>query len=129
NVETSSLPALASSSELLLPFGSLAPPLPSYSVKAMATKTFPFGRLHLNVADGTYSVNPPAAAGDTACTVQQFQLTLTPGSPSNCRSIPFVPDVPCGRSPASTDSLRPLFCSRASGAGFSLVAAAPRARG
>lgn len=47
NVETS-IPALAVAAELLVPMGALAPDRAFPSVKAIATKTFPWARLHAN---------------------------------------------------------------------------------
>lgn len=47
NVETS-IPALAVAFEALLPVGNLAPERTYASAKAIATKTFPFARFHVN---------------------------------------------------------------------------------
>lgn len=61
NVETR-LPALAVAAEVLLPVGGLAPERAYPAVKAIATKTFPAARFHLN---GTYTIADDVAAGAT----------------------------------------------------------------
>lgn len=48
NVETRTLPALAVAAGVLLPVGGLAPEGTYASVKGIATRTFPFARVHAN---------------------------------------------------------------------------------
>jgi hypothetical protein len=61
-------------------------------VKALVTRSFPFGRLHLNGGYGTYSIKIPV---------------LPPGA----TLIPPVIDAPCSVSP-SDDGITPrMFCS------------------
>ena len=67
NVETR-IPALAVAAELLIPAGGLGPDELRPSLKAIATKTFPWARVHVN---GTYhfgdrSVDDPVDAGGHA---------------------------------------------------------------
>jgi hypothetical protein len=97
NTETSALPALAVSGEVLVPAGSLAPAHASFGLKALITKTFPLFRLDLNGSYGTYSVA-------SAATVSPACRFMPPGSPG-CGSGPTVPDVPCARVPPGAPSL------------------------
>jgi hypothetical protein len=79
NLETQHLPSVALGTELFLPTGPHALPA-SYSLRAMATRSFTPGRIHLNGSLATYSVR----AGPT--------LIIT------CPPQP-VPGFPCGGSP------------------------------
>jgi hypothetical protein len=110
NTETSTLPALALAGEMVFPAGSLSAPIGSYSLKALATKTLPFARLHLNVGGGTWSARLQSASGSTG--------TLCGNAPG----VPpcLIPDVPCDLVPA------PL-ASPHDGPAFSCVAAASSA--
>lgn len=49
--------------ELVLPVSTLSAPTGSYSLKALATRTFRFGRVELNAGGGTWSIllPPPSA--------------------------------------------------------------------
>ncbi len=69
NLETTYVPALALSGEYVAPVGSLAAPVGSYSVKALATKSSSAGRVHVNAAYGTWSIrtSAPAPATDSVC--------------------------------------------------------------
>jgi hypothetical protein len=60
NVETR-LPALGVAADVLLPVGPLAPDKAYTSVKGIATKTFPWARLHVN---GQYTFGEALAASD-----------------------------------------------------------------
>ena len=64
NTETS-IPALAVAAEVLVPFGSLAPDDPYPSLKAIATKTFAFARVHANGAY-TFGDAPALDGGEGA---------------------------------------------------------------
>jgi hypothetical protein len=103
NVETK-WPALALAGEAVLPVGSLSASTGSFSVKGLMTKTFPFVRVQLNVAGGTWSTRPtPASAisgGGTVC--------------GNAPGVPpcLIPDVPCSLVP--TNSAGPSFACMAS---------------
>jgi hypothetical protein len=92
NVETPAIPALAISGEWLAPAGSLAGPVGSYSLKLLATKTTSVGRLHVNVAGGTYSVRLSQNVADTNCsTLLTVRIAGTP-----CGQLPGgVIDAPC----------------------------------
>lgn len=59
-LESRRLPALALSAETFLPVGPNAA-RPAYSAKALVTRSFPAGRLHLNASYGTFTVRlrPP----------------------------------------------------------------------
>ena len=62
NIETR-LPALAISAAVLVPLGSLAPDDAFPSLKAIATKTFPVARFHVN-GSYTFGEAPPSGATD-----------------------------------------------------------------
>jgi len=89
--ETSLVPGIAVSGEVLLPVGSLAPPKTSYGIKGLLTKTFSVVRVSANGSYGTYSVVPAPALSPTC-------RLLPPGAPG-CNGRPSVPDVPCTRLP------------------------------
>ena len=95
--ETSRMPGIAISGELLFPVGSLAPPKTSYGIKGLLTKTVAAFRVSLNGAYGTYSV-VPAPALSPACRL------APPGAPG-CNGRPSVPDVPCTRVPQEAPSI------------------------
>ncbi len=93
NVETPSIPAVAVSGEWLVPAGSLAGPVGSYSLKLLATKTTSIGRFHFNAAGGTYSVRLGAPIADSSCSSPgTVRLAGTP-----CSNLPpgGVIDAPC----------------------------------
>jgi len=90
NDETPSLPAFAASAEVLLPAGGAATSPGTLAVRALATRTLSFARVHVNAAYGTYNlISYPAVAGNPSCT-------------QNCGGITFVPinDGPCELEPA-----------------------------
>jgi len=58
NNETRLLPALALRADLLLPAGSRAPDEPYASVSGIMTRSFRFGRIHIN---GQYTIGPTPA--------------------------------------------------------------------
>lgn len=112
NLERTYIPAFALAGEVMLPAGPLAPARSTYSVKALATKSTPLGRTHLNVAWGDWSFRGPVPVIDTSCTV-------------NCGPPPpVIPDVPCDRLPGDAAPLRlSRMCNGA--ATGSVAAAAP----
>jgi hypothetical protein len=97
-------PAIGIAGEVWAPTGPNASRA-AYSVKALITRSFPAGRIHLNASYGSYAIKipiPPAG-----------QSTL----------IPPIVDGPCMISPAS-DGLEPrLFCM--AGGGISVAALQP----
>jgi hypothetical protein len=96
-LETGSLPAVALAGEWLLPVGSLAARTGSYSGKLLATKTFPYLRLHANVGYGTWAVRPAADVPRPP----QCDFILAPGAtpPPGCDAPVSIPDTPCDRIP------------------------------
>jgi hypothetical protein len=113
NVETR-WPALAVAAEVVLPVGSMSAKTASYSVKGLATKTFRFARLELNVGGGTWSIRPPTSAatggGGTLC--------------GNAPGVPpcLIPDVPCNVVPSGL-STGPSFACMPSAAPVAIGAA------
>jgi hypothetical protein len=102
NVETR-WPAFAVAAEVVLPVGSLSAKTASYSVKGLATKTFPLARLELNVGGGTWSIRPPSSAatvggGGTLC--------------GNAPGVPpcLIPDVPCNVVPSGRSAGPSFAC-------------------
>jgi hypothetical protein len=92
NLESEFLPAAALSTELFKPAGPNALPL-SYSLKALLTRSFAPGRVHINASVASYAV--PAAPS----------LVITcPGTTTfdpNCGGTPLPPlDGPCSVAPA-----------------------------
>ena len=88
NLETGALPALALSSELLLPWGNLSGGVPSYSVKGLLTRTTMVGRLHLNVAIGSWAVRATAPTPPPSCGL----VTIN----GVCSALVTTPiDLPC----------------------------------
>ncbi len=87
-LESSRLPALGLAGETFLPVG-LNRVRPSYVAKALATRSFPVGRLHLNASYGSFTVR------------QRPSLIVTPqcGLPGlpECPPLPLNPplDGPC----------------------------------
>jgi hypothetical protein len=114
NVETR-WPAFALGGELVLAVGSLSAPTGSYSLKGLFTKTFPLGRIEVNVGGGTWSIRAPPLT-----LAQQGFCGNAPGVPP-C----LIPDVPCSVVPASAGTrVRPsLFCAPAAAATASSRAA------
>jgi hypothetical protein len=122
NVETMNVPGLAIGAEVQMPVGRLAAPKATYSLKALATKSGKFGRVHLNVAGGTYSVRVPTT---DSCTLD----------PSGFGCGGFIPDAPCSLGPVTARERRAsAMCSApalgAATVGSAMVAAsAPRTHG
>jgi hypothetical protein len=85
-VETLHVPALALATELFQPVGRDALPS-SYSLKALLTRSFSPGRIHLNASIASFAVRTPPS------------LTITcpgGGPPSSCAGSPLPPlDGPC----------------------------------
>jgi hypothetical protein len=90
-MESLHLPAIAMAGEVWLPTGPSAS-VPAYSVKALTTRSFPLGRLHLNAAYGTYSIKIPAVSSGTGL-------------------IPPVIDAPCSVSPSDGGLSLRMSCS------------------
>ena len=95
-MESLSLPAIAIAGELWAPTGPNASRA-AYSLKGLVTRSFPAGRVHLNVSYGTYAIRIPAPP-------------LGQGT-----VIPPIVDGPCMISP-NTEGIKPrLFCMAGSG--------------
>jgi hypothetical protein len=62
NTETRLLPALALRADLLLPAGSMSPDEPYASVSGIMTRSFRFGRVHIN---GQYTMGPTPGTSTT----------------------------------------------------------------
>ena len=81
-IESLHLPSVAVGSELFVPTGPLALP-PTYSVRAMMTRSFPVGRIHFNGAYGIFNVRTPAGFEKIippihgACSVAPTELAMT----------------------------------------------------
>jgi hypothetical protein len=121
NLETTHIPALALAAEAQLPVGTLAAPRATYSVKVLATKSRPAGRVHLNLAGGTYSVRVPST---DACAA---------GSPTSFGCGGFIPDVPCSVAPVaslvSSDASRANSVCNAGAAARQPLVSTPRTHG
>lgn len=90
-METQRSPAIALAAEVWAPTGPNAS-VPAYSLKGLATRSFTFGRVHLNGGYGTYSIKiPPAPAGGTL--------------------VPPIVDGPCMMSPSDGGLSPRAFCS------------------
>jgi hypothetical protein len=101
-VETLHVPALALATELFQPVGRDALP-PSYSLKALLTRSFSPGRIHLNASIASFAVRTPSSS-----------LTITcpgGGPPSSCAGSPLPPlDGPCSIGSQSTLAAT-LYCA------------------
>jgi hypothetical protein len=111
NLETSHLPAVALSSEVVLPIGKLSAPEASYAIKALLTRTTRVLRVHLNGVVGTYAVRsaPPPGTGCPTVVVDGV-----------CRGGELTPvpiDIPCVCGPITPSSIRhtSITASRAAG--------------
>ena len=111
NLETTNVPAVGIAGEVLLPYGNLAAPQTSYLAKGLATKTFGFGRFHLNGGIGTYSVKL-AALTDTSSCPTGVVVRRAPGQAPCGGGPPIIIDLPCSRAPASglTSARASAFC-------------------
>ena len=94
NVETR-WPALAIAGEAVLPIGTLSAPAASYALKALATKTFHFGRVELNAGGGSWSIRLPPQG--PVATPNQC------GDPGQPPCLP--PDVACNTVPTAGSGL------------------------
>ncbi len=87
NLESQFLPATAVATEFFKPAGANAMPL-SYSVKALLTRTFTPGRVHLNASVASYSVQAAPSLVITCPGTTTFD--------PNCGGTPLPPlDGPC----------------------------------
>lgn len=100
NVETA-WPALAVSSEIVLPVGSMSASATTYSVKGLMTKTFSIGRLELNAGGGTWSIRVPPPG--------PVVVPNQCGDPGQPVCIP--PDVACDITLAATAPGTSLACA------------------
>jgi len=111
NLETPALPAFALGGETSLPVGSLAATSPSYIAKLLVTRTFGFGRMHLNAGAGRYAVRLPKASSDSACTLSAFVPTRIPRAGEACPSgPPIIVDQPCDVAPIGAGALARAMC-------------------
>ena len=92
-VEKQRWPALALAAEWIAPVGSLGAYIGSYSVKGIATKTFPFARLHINALYGTYS---------SRVSICSLPRPINIPAPPGCPATPLPFDPPCDVIPANT---------------------------
>jgi len=113
NVETR-WPALALAGELVLPVSTLSAPTGSYALKALATKTFRFGRVELNAGGGTWSIRLPPPG--PVATPNQC------GDPGQPPCLP--PDLPCNVVPTPDNG--PAMSCAPSTAAFETIAAGTR---
>ena len=113
NIETT-WPALAVAGELVLPVSTLSAPTASYALKALATKTFRFGRIELNAGGGTWSIRLPPQG--PVATPNQC------GDPGQPPCLP--PDLPCNVVPAPQNG--PSLSCAPSAASIETVAASTR---
>jgi hypothetical protein len=114
NVETS-WPALAVAAELVMPVSTLSAPTGSYALKALATKTFRFGRVELNAGGGTWSIRLPQPG--PVATPNQC------GDPGQPPCLP--PDVACNIAPSS-ESGPALSCAPSAATSLETIAAGAR---
>ena len=91
-LETLRVPAIAVAIEAFIPTGSAATRT-AYSAKALTTKSFSAGRLHVNASYGSYSIRIPPRLVVTQC---------TPGPGVTCADPSDLPpiDFPCAVSPS-----------------------------
>ena len=85
-VERPRWPALAVAAEWIAPAGPLAAFIGSYSVKGIATKTFPVARVHVNALYGTYS---------SRVSICSLPRPINIPAPPGCPSTPLPFDPPC----------------------------------
>lgn len=88
-IERRQLPALALFGEVVVPAsGSPGAPF-AYSIKGILTKTTTLGRLHVNLAGGTYGLPAP----------RQISNCPSAGGAGECVIVPQFPDPPCAVAP------------------------------
>jgi hypothetical protein len=91
NLESEFLPAVAFSTEFFKPGGTNALPL-SYSFKALVTRSFSPGRVHINASVASYAVRPAPSLVITCPGTTTFD--------ANCGGPPLPPlDGPCSVAP------------------------------
>lgn len=95
NLETPGRPAMALSTEVLLPAGELAAPRTAFVTKLIATKHIAALRLHVNVGGGVYSVRVASPFADSTCTGAD---SVTAGV-GGCAGPPIIIDLPCEMAP------------------------------
>jgi hypothetical protein len=96
-IETGAIPALALTTEVSLPVGSLGGSQASFMVKGLATKTLGAMRLHFNAGGGTYAVSSPRQSAD-GCSGTRLVIA----GDTTCSSGPIVIfDAPCNVRPSS----------------------------
>jgi hypothetical protein len=100
NVETQ-WPALAVAGEAVLPVGSLSASTPTYSLKALMTKTLSIGRIELNAGGGTWSIRVPRPG--------PVVVPNQCGDPGQPVCIP--PDVACSVAPSVIGAPTSLACA------------------
>jgi hypothetical protein len=117
-LESRRLPALGIAAEAFLPVGPNAA-RPAYSVKALATRSFPVGRLHLNASYGNFTVRlRPSVVVSPVCG--------QPGLPA-CPDPPLEPplDGPCNVSLSGNSPPALFACSGREFTGNTSAAAIP----
>lgn len=116
-IETLGLPALALASEIFVPAGPNALPA-SYSLKTALTKSFTFGRIHLNASVASYATRLVA----TEC----LTVVHTSGCAAEGGITPVPPlDGPCAMAPQSENEFYPMQASLQSAQAMSNATAAP----
>jgi hypothetical protein len=90
NVETRTLPALAVAAEVLLPLGGLAPDETYTSLKAIATRTFPFARIHVN---GQYTFGDEPTPGNGVAEASRWMAGIAVDRAFPLRSLLLTADV------------------------------------
>jgi hypothetical protein len=102
NTESQHVPALGLSGAVVLPVGNAAASTAAFSLRGIATRTFGFGRVHVNVARGLYATAAPTTPDTAGC------------GAASCEPVPYVPDPPCfavsGTRPAGLPALS-LSCA------------------
>lgn len=89
NLERTRVPAIAVALDAQLPVGPVSAPKPTYSARVLVTRSGSFGRVHLNVSGGTYSIRVPGA---DQCLGSE---------PAGYGCGGFIPDPPCSIVPAA----------------------------
>ena len=90
NLETRTLPALAVATEVLLPVGPFAPEGTHAAVKAIATRTFRWMRVHLNAAYGFGKASEDTSRGEG---LPQWEAGVAVDRTFPLRGALFIADV------------------------------------
>jgi hypothetical protein len=118
NNESLWLPALALGGEVLVPSGAAGTGQSTVAVKGLATRTFGFGRVHVNASYGTYKLGNLRRRAESTCPTGGTTCDTVPPPP------PFIPDTPCSAgspiTPASSTVLR-VRCELQVGAAAAVV--------